>query len=181
MSTKNNSTVRTQRILRALHLVSWLVFLGLLIETGSILISYIVSCVNPESARDLYKSLDLYNLRKYNFLHYSLSISFMIAVSCMNALVWFLLIKTVSKVTLKNPFTTEVAQKLSTISYVLLVMWFISVLNNVHTGWLSNLSGEIQGTWISGRPLIFMAGIVYIISQLFKRGVEIQTENELTI
>lgn len=27
----------------------------------------------------------------------------------------------------------------------------------------------------------FMAGIVYIISQIFKRGVELQEENELTV
>lgn len=32
-----------------------------------------------------------------------------------------------------------------------------------------------------GIEFLFMAGIIFIIAQVFKRGLEIQTENELTI
>lgn len=28
---------------------------------------------------------------------------------------------------------------------------------------------------------VFMAGVVFVMSQIFKKGVEIQTENELTV
>jgi hypothetical protein len=28
---------------------------------------------------------------------------------------------------------------------------------------------------------LFLAGIVFVIAQIFKRGIEIQTENELTV
>ena len=42
------------------------------------------------------------------------------------------------------------------------------------------LTGELHGNWISGE-FIFMVGLVFIISQVFKRGVEIQAENDLTV
>ena len=33
----------------------------------------------------------------------------------------------------------------------------------------------------TGDEYLFMAGIVYIISQIFKRGIEIEEENQLTV
>jgi hypothetical protein len=33
---------------------------------------------------------------------------------------------------------------------------------------------------VSGETL-FLAGVVFVIAQIFKKGVEIQSENELTI
>jgi hypothetical protein len=32
-----------------------------------------------------------------------------------------------------------------------------------------------------GKDFIFMAAVVYIIAVIFKRGVELQTENDLTV
>ena len=171
---------RTEVILIVMNILAWVTFIGLMIEAGAILISYGVSCVNPEAAKDLYKGLNLYNLSQFSFWYYSLSVSFMVALSCMKAYVAFLVIKTLSKVNLKNPFTIEVARILERISYVLLGTWIVAVLNNAYTGWLLKRTGELQGDWVTVE-FIFMAGLVFIISQVFKRGVEIQSENDLTV
>ncbi len=171
---------RTEQILTVMHILAWVAFIGLMIEAGAILVSYGVSCVNPEAAKNLYRGLNLYNLRQFNFWHYTLSVSFMVALSSMKAFVSFLVIKTLSKVNLMNPFKIEVARILERISYVLLGTWFIAMLNNAHTGWLLKKTGALQGDWVAGE-FIFMAGLVFIISQVFKRGVEIQSENDLTV
>ena len=171
---------RTEQILTVMHILAWVAFIGFLIEAGAILVSYGVSCVNPEAANNLYKGLNLYNLRQFNFWHYTLSVSFMVALSCMKAFVSFLAIKTLSKVNLVNPFKIEVALILERISYVLFGTWLVAMLKSAHTSWLVKITGELHGSWASGE-FIFMAALVFIISQIFKRGVEIQSENDLTI
>lgn len=171
---------RTEQILTVMRILAWVAFIGLMIEAGAILVSYGVSCVNPEGARNLYKGINLYNLRQFNFWHYTLSVSLMVALLCMKAFVSFLAIKALSKVSLANPFKIEVARILERISYVLFGTWLFAMMKDAHTRWLVNLTGELFGDWTSGE-FIFMAGLVFIISQIFKRGVEIQSENDLTI
>jgi len=171
---------RTEQILTVMHILAWVAFVGYMIEAGAILVSYGVSLINDEAAKDLYKGINLYNLRQLNFWSYTGSVSFMIALSLMKAYVSFLVIKTLSKVNLMNPFTIEVAKKLEKISHVLLEIWIVSMLSNAHTSWLLKTTGGLQGEWVKG-DFIFMAGLVFVLSQIFKRGVEIQSENELTV
>jgi len=90
------------------------------------------------------------------------------------------LIKVLSKVNLQNPFTTEVARLLERISVVLLGIAIVAFMNNAQAGWLLKTNGVAQYK-LAIDEFLFMAGLVYIISQVFKRGVEIQTENDLTV
>ena len=171
---------RTEQILMVMRILAWVAFVGYLIEAGSILVSYGVSIVNPDAAKDLYRGINFYNLRAFNGWHYTLAVSFMIAISIMNSYVWFLVIKISSKISLENPFKMEVAQGLERISYVLLGTWIVGMISSGHTAWLMKITGEVFGDWSSGE-FIFMAALVFIISQIFKRGVEIQSENDLTV
>lgn len=170
----------TGKILKVMHILSWVAFIGLMIEAGAILISYFLSWSNPEAARNLYTGLNLYNLRQFSFWHYSMSVSFLVALSSMKAFVLFLVIKTLSKVNLMNPFTIEVARTIESISYVLLGTWIVAILNNAHARWLMKRMGDMEGV-LASREFIFMAGLLFIISQIFKRGVEMQSENDLTV
>jgi hypothetical protein len=171
---------RTEQILTVMHILAWVAFIGFTIEAGAILVSFGVSCVNPEGAKNLYKGLNLYGLRQFNFWHYTLHVSFMVLLSILKSYVWFMVIKTVSKLNLTNPFKMEVANKLEKISYVLFGTWIVALLSITHSIWLLKITGEQPGNEVSGE-FIFVAGLVFIISQVFKRGVEIQTENELTV
>ena len=171
---------RTFQILTIMHILAWVAFVGFMIEAGAVFVSYAVSIVKPETAMNLYKGLDLYSLRQFNGWHYTGAVSFIVALSLMKAYVSFLVIKTLSKMNLLNPFTMEVAKKMEKISYVLLEIWIVSMLKNAHTGWLLKTTGGLQGGWVNG-DFIFMAALVFVLSQIFKRGVEIQSENELTV
>ena len=171
---------RTGQILTVMPILAWVAFVGYLLEAGAILVSYGVSIVNPEAASNLYRGLDLYNLRQFNFWHYTQSVSFMVALSLMKSWVSYLVIGTLSKFNLKNPFTMDVATRLEKISIIAFGTWVVTMLSNAHTSWLLKLTGELHGNWLSGE-FIFMVSIVFIVSQVFKRGVEIQSENELTV
>ncbi len=171
---------RTEQILTVMHILAWVACIGLMIEAGAILVSFGVSCVNPQAAKNLYQGLDLYRLRQVSFWHYTQAVSFMFALAGMKAYVVFLVIKTLAEVKLRNPFKIEVALKIETISYVLLGIWLVALVSSAHVGWLLKTTGEVYPIGASGE-FLFAAGLVYIISQIFKRGVELQSENELTV
>ncbi|MBK8966101.1 MAG: DUF2975 domain-containing protein [Saprospiraceae bacterium] len=171
---------RTEQILIVMHILAWVVCIGLMIEAGAILVSFGVSCVNPEAAKNLYQGLDLYALRRFSFWYYAQAASFMFALAGMKAYVVFLVIRTLAEVKLLNPFKVEVALMLEKISYVLLGIWLVALVSSAHADWLLKTTGEVYPIGASGE-FLFAAGLVFIISQIFKRGVELQSENELTV
>ena len=171
---------KTGQILTVMRILAWVAFIGFMIEAGAILFSYGVSWINPEEARNLYKGLNLYDLRQLNVWYYTYAVSFMVGLSAMKSFVWYLVIKTLSKINLANPFKMEVAQTLERISHVLFGTWVVGMLSSAYSAWLLKTTGEAFVNYVSGE-FIFVAGLVFIISQIFKRGVEIQSENELTV
>jgi hypothetical protein len=177
---KSKTQTRTEQLLIVMLILAWLAFIGFAIEAGAVLISYAISCGNPEAAKNLYKGLDLYPLRQFDFLQYSLYVSFMVTLSILKSLVSYQVIKTLSTFNLKNPFSTEVATRLEKISYISLGAWLVAMLSNAYTSWLLRTTGLHYGNWLSGE-FIFMVGLVFVIAQVFKRGVEIQSENDLTV
>ncbi len=177
---KSLPKTRTEQILAVMPILAWVALAGFIIEGGALLISYGLSWVNPDAAKDLYRGLNLYNLRQFNFWHYTLSVSFLVALSLMKAYVSWLVVGLLSKFNLKNPFTLDVARRLEKISIFSFGTWVVTMLCNANTSWLMKITGELHGNWLSGE-FIFMVGIVFIMSQVFKRGVEIQSENELTV
>jgi hypothetical protein len=161
-------------------ILAWVVYIGFSIEAGAIIISYIVSCVNPEAAKNLYKGLSLYDFRQYNFWGYTVSIVFLIALPVLKASVAYEVIKTLSKFNLKNPFTIEVAKRLEKISYIAFAVWIVTMLSNAYVSLMLKITGKSFGSLIPA-DFIFMVGLTFIIAQVFKRGVEIQSENDLTV
>lgn len=176
---KHKST-NTRQILSVMQVITWIAYIGLCIKTGAILISFGVSFVNPEAAKNIYKGLDLDSLRQVNFTYYVALVSFMVAILMMKAHVFYLVTRILSKITLANPFKMDVAKILEKVSYVLLGTWIVGMLSNAYTSWLLKRTGEVFNSG-STDDFLFMAGLVFIISQVFKRGVEIQSENELTV
>ena len=69
---------------------------------------------------------------------------------------------------------------LQTISYFLGSIWLLMQVGNGQTRWLSKQAGLSLQDW-NGAEFLFVAGLVFIVSQIFKRGVEMQSENELTV
>lgn len=171
---------RSGQILAVMNILAWVAFFAFVIQGGAILFSFIASFMDPDGARDLYKGLDLYALKQFSRWHYSISVLFMIAIAWMKAYVAYMAKQLLSQSILVNPFTFKVVEKLEAVSYMLFATWCVAMLNNAHVVWLMQTAGSHVGTYIDG-TFIFMAGLVFLISQVFKRGVEIQSEQDLTV
>ncbi|RYY35514.1 MAG: DUF2975 domain-containing protein [Sphingobacteriaceae bacterium] len=170
----------TQNVLKIMHVLAWIAFVGLMIEAGAIMVSYIVSCVNPHSSAKLYMDINWSPLREYDFWQYTMAVSYLIALPVLKALMAYWVIQILSDINLSNPFTSSVAKQIENISYILLTTWIVAVIRNEHYKWLIKRIGDLPFDRDAGE-FLFMAGLVFIISQIFKRGVEIQAENDLTV
>lgn len=85
---------------------------------------------------------------------------------------------------LSKPFNAFVARQISHISYYTLSIGLLSYVarqltkNLMHHGFVTD---SLNQFWADSQAFILMGAVIYIIATIFKRGVEIQTENELTI
>jgi hypothetical protein len=171
--------IKTEKLLKIMNILSWVIFFGILIETGAVVISYFVSINNPEAAKVLYKGIDMYAYRQQSFGHYSFLVAYKVFICVMKAYIAFQMTKLLTRLNISRPFTIEVVLLMQSISYSILIIWIVSVINNIHVDLLAK-SYDIPATHISG-DFIFIAGIVYVFAQMFRRGIEIQSENDLTV
>jgi hypothetical protein len=171
---------KTETILQVMNVLTWIVFIGLCIKMGALLISFLVSFANPIAAQNLYKGLNLFPLREQSFWNYTSVVAFMMVSLGLKAYAAFLVIKIMSKMNLNNPFTMEIAMLIEKLSYIILDIWIIALVANLHNGFLQKHDLSLSENLSSGE-FIFLAGVIFIIAQIFKKGIEIQSENELTI
>lgn len=163
-----------------MNVLAWIIFIGLMIEAGAILTTYVIGLAKPEMVSKLYKGMDWHNLRQYDVWYFTGLISLKTAILILEACTAYMVIKVLSTIKMTNPFTMQVAKKLENIAYILILAWVAILLYNGQLKWLSKDVAGLEGKTLS-TELIIYAGLVFIISQIFKKGVELQNENDLTV
>jgi hypothetical protein len=176
---KREINSRSTKLLRLMKIISWIVFFGLLIKAGSILVSYLISTINPNAAKNLYEGLDLSAYLNAGFINYTCIVMYRVIIIGLQAYIALLLTKLLSRVNFLQPFSSYVVLMMQIMSYTILGIGVFVIIYNIHVGILDKIF-KIAPSYISGE-FLFLAGIVYIFAQMFRRGVEIQRENELTV
>ena len=104
----------TKLILTILHVIAWIIFLGLCIKTGALLYSFFVTLViNPEGAKNLYMGLNLSSLYNFDIGDYAIVASLIIILSGAKAFLFYLVIKIFLKINLVAPFSKDVSLLIS--------------------------------------------------------------------
>src|SRR5690606_4273654 len=120
MSKRNNF------VFKGLHIVAWIIFVGLCIEAGGLIVNFFFSLFKPEFVPNLYQKLnlvDIYNKSKVVFFGiYSL----ILTIALLKVGLFYLVILLMHKMDLSKPFSTYVAQKITVISYITLSIGLIS-------------------------------------------------------
>lgn len=173
--------MKTKRILNIMKVISWIVFIGLSIRAGALLTSSFVSIfINKQAVKNLYLGLDLSRLHEFSTTHYNLLIICMLVLAILKAYIFYLVVKLFAKIDLDNPFTLTTASPITKIGYTSLIIGIISVIAYGYNFWLLN-KVVFPVLITEGKSYLFLGGIVLIIAFIFKRGIEIQQENDLTI
>ena len=72
--------ISTKLILDILKVLTWVIFIGLCIMTGAMIISTVVSMINPVASKDIYLGLDLSEFYAEGLWDYLKMASLIIAV-----------------------------------------------------------------------------------------------------
>lgn len=122
MSQRNNI------VFKGLHIVAWVIFVGLCIEAGGLIVNFVFSLYKPEFVQNLYQKLDLsqmYSRSKWAFFS---MYSFILIISILKAYLFYVVILLISKLDLAKPFNSYVANQITKISYYTFSIGLISHL-----------------------------------------------------
>ncbi len=174
---------RTEKILVVLRILAFMGAIKYSIDFGAQLTSLVAGFINPEWAKRTYQvNLDIFSIRARSISFYAYAMCLNIAVSALKATIWYVVFALLSKLKLQTPFSMEVEKKLERIAYLSLCVWIVgSIFWATYAYYLTQATGIQLPANNSGDEYFFMAGIIYIVSQIFKRGIEIQEENQLTV
>lgn len=173
--------MKTSQILNTMKVVSWVIFIGLCIKAGAIITSSFVSLfINQEATQDLYLGLNLSSLYEFGVGYYVALLAFMILILALQAYIFFLVIKLFSKFDEHSPFNPELSKLIIRISYISLFTGLVASIGTGYSKWLGKKDILVPFDW-GAEEFLFMSGVVFIVALFYKRGIEIQSENELTI
>jgi hypothetical protein len=167
-----------------LKIIAWIIFVGLCIEAGGLVVNFVFSLVKPEIVSRLYQKLDLSNIYEYSQLAFFGMYSFILVISILKAYLFYVVIRLIHKLDLLKPFNTFVAGQIKKISYYTLSIGLLSYMTREasrglqHRGIDTDSLGQF---WTDSQAWILMAAVVYVIAAIISRGVEIQNENDLTV
>jgi hypothetical protein len=180
--------IRTEQILKVLHILSWVIFIGVCIEAGgSIFSAFYTLVINPVNAATFWVGNDLSGLYKYDpgqFFAETLLISI---AGVMKAGIFYLIIKILhdKKLSMSQPFNSEVRLFIIRVSCLAFATGLFTWWGVKYTEWLVKQGVQMPDTQhlrLGGADVwLFMGVTLFVIAQIFKRGIEIQTENELTV
>ncbi|MPT32040.1 MAG: DUF2975 domain-containing protein, partial [Chryseobacterium sp.] len=161
-----------------------IIFVGLSIEAGGLIVNFFFHLYNPEIVKNLYQKLDLIKMYQDDRFGFFGIYSFILIISILKAVLFYTVINLMHKMNLAKPFSAFVAKQISQLSYYALSIGFLSyiarqfVKNFEHHGLVAD---NLNQFWADSDAFILMGAVIYIIAQIFKRGVELQEENDLTV
>lgn len=167
-----------------LYIVAWLIFVGLSIEAGGLIVNFFFSLFRPEFVQNLYQKLDLTEMYNGSKMAFFGIYSFILSISILKAFLFYIVIRLMHKMDLTKPFNTFVSNQILQISYYTISIGLLSYIarqttkNLMHHGFVTD---NLNQFWADSQAFILMAAIIYVIAIIFKKGVEIQNENDLTV
>jgi hypothetical protein len=182
---------QTEKILNVLRGIAWIGYVGWLIIFGIVIVMSFFAFLNYPSE---FAKLPIINMDGLGITFQSMRVKypnhFMVYVG-ISIIETFLVLKiwevsknTLSNINLQKPFSKEMARRIEKIAWIIFGIWIVEMFSNIYNKYFIMTTGgknELEFSLSTGFSYLYMAGIIYLISQIFKRGVELQEENELTV
>jgi len=175
---------RTNIVFKSVHVVAWVIFVGLCIEAGALIVNFVYSIFKPEVVHNLYQKLDLSEMYGRSQWVFFGMYSFILFVAVLKAIMFYVVIRLLLKLDLSKPFSSYVASQIKLISYYTLSVGLVSYIARETAKGLHHQGFEtdmLNTFWADSQAYVLMAAVIYVIATIFSRGVEIQNENDLTV
>jgi hypothetical protein len=181
---------QTEKILNVLRIIAWIGYVGWLIIFGILIIMTFFGFLNFDSEfakwpnfRIEGSEIDLKILREKYPIQLIVFVGMMILETFLVVKIWEVAKNALTDINLKKPFSYATAFMIEKISYLIFSIWLLELVQTAYGKYIQTLFTDITVKFSLSTEFsyLFMSGIIYLISQIFKRGVELQVENELTV
>jgi ABC-type multidrug transport system fused ATPase/permease subunit len=175
---------------KSFNVLAWIIFIGLCIETGGLIVNAIISLfINPMASSRFWGNRNLYELYQFNQSHFITIVVLLIIVSILKSILFYLIVNLFhkKKLNLNNPFNEQLGRSLFNIGYLALGIGLFSWWGNNFSKWLKMngqtvLTNTFENIKFEGADVwLFMAIILLVFGMIFKKGIELQSENDLTV
>ena len=181
---------RTDFFLKTLHVIAWVIFIGLCIESGGLIVNAFISLfINPLASSKFWGGINLYPLYQFNLSYFVTIVALLIIISILKSILFYMIVNLFhkKKLNLSAPFNETLGKYIFRLSYVVFTIGLFNYWGNHFVRWLSfkindgsspsiqNIKFESADVWL------FMGVILTIFALIFKKGIELQSENDLTV
>lgn len=179
--------ISTSSILKFLYVLSWIIFVGICIEACGLLFNTLfIMGYNPIGPNAIWEGADLSSLYTYDRGYFLAETLLMIIPAIFKAVMFYLIVKVLqNKLDIIQLFNETVRRFIANIAYLSLGIGLFSAWGINYTQWLVKQGvkmPDLQQLHLAGADVwLFMAVTLFVIAQIFKRGIEIQDEHELTV
>lgn len=180
----------TDFLFKVLNVLAWIIFIGLCIESGGLIVNAFVSIfINPLASSKFWGGMNLYELNQFNESHFISLVVLMIIVSVLKSILFYLIVNLFhkKKLNLSTPFNETMGKYIFNLSYLSFGIGLFIYWGNNFSNWLKIISNvkilpSLQQLKFEGGDVwLFMGVILLIFAMIFKKGIEIQSENDLTV
>ncbi len=171
-------------VFKGLKIISWVIFIGLCVEAGGLIVNFIFSLFKPEIVQNLYQKLDLSQMYESSKLAFFGMYGFILSISILKAVLFYIVILLVTKIDLSKPFNNYVSKQIYKISYYTFSIGLLSFIARQLAKDLQHNGFDIDKLnqfWADSQAFILMAAVIYVIAIIFSKGVEYQEEIEETV
>ncbi len=178
----------TDFLLKALHIISWFIFVGVSIDAGGVVSNTVYAIfINSDLSAHFWGYLDLSKLYHFNQALFVTLTILMSIVTVLKAVLFYIILKIfyANKLDVANPFKTSLGKYIYIIAFCALA---IGLFSNWGENLLNSLISQnvtmpyIQDLKIGGADVWMLMGfVVMVFAIIFKKGVDLQTENDLTV
>ncbi len=96
--------------------------------------------------------------------------------------IWKLGKDTLTNLDIISPFSPKISINIEKTAYLMIIIGVANFIIQQYESVLEGLTtNHVKYNYSLDLTYIFGVGIVYLVSQIFKRGIEIQEENDLTV
>ncbi len=171
----------TPSIIDVLKVATWILYGGSIVYFSLLLIHTMAHLLFYDSFPTLKLITDLPDLRQKDLSDFIGITSILLFSASLHISLWKKVKSVLEKVNLQNPFSIKMVKRMEQIAFIMLGIYVVGYLGDSYAKQLSKTFDNIDIDLSKDMLYAFNAGIIYVFSQVMKRGLELQEEQNLTI
>jgi len=180
--------MKTGQILKVMYVLAWIIFLGLCVDAGGIICNtFFTLVINPANANNMWLGVDISNLYNYDSVQFLVIGIYMGITSVLKAIMFYLIVAILhdKKLNMVQPFNAAVGRFIYLLAYLSLGIGLFSCWGVKYVEWLTKQGvkmPDVSHLRLGGGDVwLFMGVTLFVIALIFKRGIEISDEHDLTV